>query len=81
MRATALPLFITLVALPTLFSADSHAYIMASGFNSRGSLYPIPGSIVPFNAAKGAFGTPYFVPIGGSFLVVAPSTKQLWEVS
>lgn len=65
---------ILLLGAPAGVFADSHAYIVAPGYS-----YGTPGSITPFNTAKGTLGAGFFVPVGGYLVAVAPGTKQVWE--
>jgi hypothetical protein len=63
-----------LLLIPASLFADSHAYVVASG-----SDYTTPGSITPFNVAKGTAGAAFFVPIGGYIIAVPPGSRQIWQ--
>jgi len=65
---------ILLLSVPVGVSADSHAYIVAP----PGAADIPPGSITPFNTAKGELGAGFLVP-RGSMLALAPGTKQIWQ--
>ncbi len=64
---------ILLLFVPRGVFADSHAYIVAPG-----TVDTTPGSITPFNTAKGELGAGFFVP-RGNLIAVPPGTKQIWQ--
>ena len=76
MRAPSIVAAALLFGVSAAVYADSQAYVVAAGVDER-----TPGSITPLDTAKGALGAPFFVPAGGNFMAIAPSTKQLWEAS
>jgi DNA-binding beta-propeller fold protein YncE len=63
---------ILLLSVPAGVSADSRAYIVAPGGANT------PGSMAPFDTAKGTLGAEFFVP-RGNMIAVAPGTKQVWQ--
>lgn len=63
-----------LFLIPACLCADSHAYVVASGIS-----FDTPGSITPFNIAKGELGAAFFAPIGGYIIGVPHGTGQIWQ--